>query len=102
MSEESPRVLTSGEGVDFPEDGTSQAHTASGFLHCKGTCQAGMCTMTPRDAHRCFSEDKRDEEYAPYGKKNWRQHSYKSYDGPEPWQAPRKYKDYYEEKDGDG
>jgi len=29
---------------------------SSGAKDCKGTCRAGMCTITPREAFCCFTD----------------------------------------------
>lgn len=100
--EQSSFAEISRDGGSFPQDdGASQVQTASAFPHCKGTCQSGICTLTPRNAYHCFSEDKRDEEYASYGSRQWTPRSYKNYDGPKHWQAPRKDREYYQYRDED-
>lgn len=49
-------ALTYREEQDLDHDDVATARTSSTLSHCKGTCQAGICTTTPLDAYCCFSD----------------------------------------------
>lgn len=99
MADHSSVALTYSTEHNFPEDDTPEVQTASAYSHCKGTCQSGICIITPRDAYCCFTEDKRDEKQPSHGYRHGRQLSLKLYGGPKPWQKSREDKEYYQDDD---
>ncbi len=114
MAEQSIPGLTYSVKDDSPSS-TNAVRTASAYASCKGTCQSGICSITPQDAYCCFADwHQADEGYAEADDDRARPESRQkrkpyddaqhSYEGPD--KGYREYKpegyrkeDYYKERE---